>query len=260
MKKIIYAIGDIHGQFQLLEILLERINSYHFRKNPQANADILFLGDYIDRGLDSKKVIDTVRAGSKEFGYICLKGNHEALMLECLQSDDRNVWHTWIRNGGDATLRSFGYSVALSGYDHKALRTLIDEDRFTWLNSLELSYMHDDILFVHAGIEPEVPLSDQTERALLWIRNKFLNFEGDHGFGVVHGHTPNDAPIIKRNRIGIDTDAGSGKELTALVIDCSWDKLRKNPKFLIASWQVQLRPRQRFVKGSDKFKTLFKFR
>ena len=106
------------------------------------------------------------------------------------------------------------------------------QERLDWLDNLELTHQLDDIVCVHAGFLPEVPLSKQVEKDMLWIRKRFLESKYDFGFGIVHGHTPDKAPIVKSNRICIDTGAGMGGELTALVIDRPWSEIVSQPDFI----------------------------
>lgn len=131
------------------------------------------------------------------------------MLLECLATDDRQVWYTWLSNGGEETLAALGVSLRFGGYDPDALHKALGDDRVSWLKSLPLSRTVGPYLFVHAGIAPGVPLGDQQAKDLLWIRNRFLESEDDHGCVVVHGHTPGDEPVVRHNRICVDTGAVS---------------------------------------------------
>ncbi len=219
MKIITYAVGDIHGRDDLLEKMNERIIAHHNAYHPDTMARVIYLGDYIDGGPDSKNVIDRLIRGVGDFKTICLRGNHEDMMLNCLNSDNRQVWHTWLSNGGEETLASFGISLRFGGYDPQQLAEVLGPCRIQWLQSLPLFYQINHHLFVHAGIMPGIPLEMQQESDLLWIRNRFQESEEDHGFCVIHGHTPADEPVICANRIGIDTGAVSNGKLTAVVLD-----------------------------------------
>jgi serine/threonine protein phosphatase 1 len=199
---------------------------------PDSKAGIIYLGDYIDRGPSSRRVIDAVRNGLGEFDRIWLKGNHEAMMLDCLDPDRDDSWYGWLVNGGDATLQSFGYPLALRGYDSDVLAECLGDERVDWLSKLRLTYRVADYLFVHAGIRPGRRLEKQVERDLIWIREPFLSSRKDFGFVVVHGHTPVEEPEVKSNRICVDTGAVWGNRLTALVVDRTADELVRNPRFL----------------------------
>ncbi len=215
---VTYAVGDIHGRSDLLAQLLDHIRDHHALMHGGGEADIIFLGDYIDGGGDSLGVIDRLMRGVDGFRTFHLLGNHETLMLNCLETDDRQVWHTWLSNGGDTTLESLGVSLRFGGFDPDALRDALGPDRIEWLWRLSLYEVRDSYLFVHAGIVPGVPLEDQQPHDLVWIRSRFLDSEADHGHIVVHGHTPGDDPVVKPNRICIDTGATSNGNLTAAVL------------------------------------------
>lgn len=234
-EAIHYVIGDVHGEYKLLERMLEAIQSRHQWKTPDRDGVIVYLGDLVDRGPNSRRAIERARYGIDGFHNVFLKGNHEALMARCLETDDHSVWNTWLSAGGEATLRSFEYDVFHKGFNPEALRAALGERVVAWLGSLAPYYQFGDFLCVHAGLVPGIPLSDQREQDLLWIRNRFLHTESDFGYCVVHGHTPSDAPEVRPNRIGIDTGAGQGGELTALVIDRSWREVVEDPTFIQVS-------------------------
>lgn len=227
-----YVIGDIHGQQEQLCSLLDAIKSRHQWKHPDRQGKLIYLGDYIDRGEASKSVIERVMEGVEGFESVCLKGNHEALILRCLETEERSAWSTWMAVGGKPTLTSFGYDLSLERYDSDRLSEVLGDRVMNWLRSLRIYYRHADFLCVHAGLIPNVRLEDQNEKDMLWVRRKFLDSDFDFGFGVVHGHTPSNRPVVKRNRIGIDTGAGQHGELTALVIDRAWSDLVKEPTFV----------------------------
>lgn len=213
----VYAIGDVHGRDHLLERLHERISLDPQRPPDADRALVVHLGDYIDGGPRSDLVIDRLMRGSAQFDSICLLGNHEELMLECLSTDDRDVWWNWISNGGDKTLNAFGVSLR-AGYDCRELREALGESRIKWLRALPLHHASGVYLFVHAGIAPGVALALQQKKDMLWIRSRFLNSEEDHGYIVVHGHTQTVVPEVRHNRIGIDTGEARPKTLTAVAL------------------------------------------
>jgi serine/threonine protein phosphatase 1 len=141
--------------------------------------------------------------------FICLRGNHEALVLAAIEGGSAE--RHWLRNGGTATLRSYGVERARD----------LPAEHLEWFRTLPTS--HDDglRLFVHAGIDPDRPLDQQDDRDLLWIRDRFLDDERDYGRIIVHGHTPmrHGIPDLRTNRVGIDTAAGYGGPLTAAVFN-----------------------------------------
>lgn len=192
----IFAIGDTHGCAAELKELLGKID-------PQTGDTVVFLGDYIDRGPDSKGVVDTVRAYNPQgVNVVVLAGNHEDMM--CKVHADRNLWDWWLRNGGDATLESYG--------------GVIPTEVLQWALMLPVSYKLDGYFFVHAGVDPDVSIDAQEKGALLWIRSKFLASKKDFGVRVIHGHTPNDNPEVRPNRINVDTACVYGEKLTCVVL------------------------------------------
>ena len=219
MMPIYYAISDIHGRDDLLESLHERIVAYHHARHKGRQATIVHIGDYIDGGANSVGVIDRLMKGVPGFENICLKGNHEDLLLTCLDTENRQAWNTWLGNGGDETLLSLDVTFRFGGYDPKLLARALGEERIAWLRSLPLYHLTTHYLFVHAGIVPERPIEKQEKKDLLWIRNRFLDYDGDHGVRVVHGHTPADEPMVRPNRIGIDIGATSNGKLAVAVLD-----------------------------------------
>lgn len=210
-----YAIGDIHGRDDLLEALHERIAADHALRHKGERAVLVYLGDYIDRGARSPEVIDRVIRGLPGFESVCLKGNHEEMMLNCLASDAHHYWTLWLANGGDEVLTALGLRLER---DPVALAKALGSRRLQWLDTLKLTHRAGPYLFVHAGIAPGVPLAEQEPKDLLWIRRRFLNSDEDHGFTVVHGHTPSEEPELRPNRINVDTGATWNGRLTAVAL------------------------------------------
>jgi len=218
-------VGDIHGRADLLAALLDRIAENAVRHPKTATKRLIYLGDYVDRGPDSSAVIDMVlHDGPPGFEVVPLMGNHEEMMLRFLE--DIAVGRTWMMNGGDATLRSYG--VEPPGMFAGTPRLLDAQQRFAerlparhkrFLEGLAVSRIEGDYLFVHAGVRPGVPLDRQRTEDLLWIRDEFLDSDGDCGKIVVHGHTITLDPEFRRNRIGIDTGAYHSGQLTCLVLE-----------------------------------------
>lgn len=218
----LYAIGDVHGRLDLLEALTIRIRR-HAESLPEDTARrIIMLGDYVDRGPESQGVI-AMLVGRPPDGFerVCLKGNHEVLM-ESFVSDPA-IAHRWLKNGGLATLESYGIdSVTIADSSDAALSAkfayALPESHYRFLKRLPLSYECGDYFFAHAGIDPSVALDAQQEEALLWIRKPFLTSRKDFGRIVVHGHTIVDKAEIHPNRIAVDTGAYAGGPLTCLVL------------------------------------------
>jgi len=192
-----YAIGDIHGEKALLDDLHRRILADAAGRPGEKR--VIYLGDYIDRGPDSRGVVATLMAAPMPFPAIFLMGNHEAM---CLATDPED----WLYNGGQETLASYGGRI--------------DDSHRRWMEGLALSHRAGPWFFVHAGVDPRLPLAAQDRETLLWIRAPFLDHAGDmpEGVVVVHGHTPRRRPEIRPNRIGIDTGACYGGALTCAIL------------------------------------------
>lgn len=220
----IYAFGDIHGRADLLSDLLGVIDQ-DMARSPPVRAIEVFLGDYIDRGPDSRGVLDLLLRRSKQRETVFLRGNHEAVLLEMLQGSPRLI--DWRQFGLTETLRSYGLRPSLSPTmeEQMALRSelsqRIPEEHLTLLRSLPLSFACGDFFFVHAGIRPGIPLDEQSEEDLLWIRKDFLDSNRNFGKYIVHGHSPVMQPDIRPNRINIDTGAYATGNLTLLTIERS---------------------------------------
>lgn len=220
----IYAIGDIHGRLDLLRAIRERI-LVDARTSSAARKVVVYLGDYIDRGADSRAVVDLLLDQPLPgFQSVHLKGNHEQALLDFLQ--DATTAAEWFFYGGDATLRSYGVARPIPGGGPGALlkvqaelREKLPARHLSFYRSLALAHREGDYLFVHAGVRPGVPLDAQCARDLLWIREEFLDSQADHGCIVVHGHTIVPRPEVKRNRIAIDTGAYATGRLTCLRIE-----------------------------------------
>lgn len=229
--QLIYAIGDIHGRADLLALLLARIVADAARSKDAKRRTLVFLGDYIDRGPDSRRVVDMLLGELPDgFDAHFLKGNHEAIMLDFL--DDPSFIGHWLANGADATFRSYGMDVAeliRKGATpetwRRAFLASLPEAHREFFDTLELAVSFGDYLFVHAGVRPGVPLEAQDPQDLVWIRGPFLKSDEDFGKIVVHGHTPAPEPVMRPNRIGIDTGAVFTDRLTALKLEDGSKKL-----------------------------------
>ena len=220
----IYAVGDIHGRLDLLLALHDLIAEDAATAPDQAKT-IVYLGDYIDRGLESRGVIAHLLDGPlNDVSPVCLLGNHEETMLHFL--DEAGVGEAWLRFGGDATLYSYGVRISGPHSDRRTmitaqldLRENMPDAHLAFLRGLETHYRAGDYFFAHAGVRPGVPLEEQTVQDLIWIRDDFLRSKSDHGCVVVHGHSINLEVEDLPNRINIDTGAYATNVLTCLVLD-----------------------------------------
>ncbi len=224
----IYAIGDIHGRVDLLSGLLDLIERDR-ESRPAMPTLLLFLGDYVDRGPDSKGAVDFLINGLPAgLAPIFLKGNHEDLLLTFLQDPISGLG--WLHNGGGATMESYGVpksvireamwlrqeAVLEAG---SMFAAAMPPDHLRFYEQLSLFYRAGGYFFVHGGVRPGVPLERQREDDLLWIREEFLRWPDDFGAVVVHGHTPVQWPDDFANRIGIDTYAYQTGKLTAVGLE-----------------------------------------
>lgn len=219
----IYAIGDVHGRYDLLKLLLDAIGKHSAARGEPEALHLVFLGDLIDRGPDSAKVVDLVAELEGDTDQvIALMGNHEEAMLRGLDGD-LMVLQKWLQVGGSQTVRSYGLDLPERGGDlRRYLRTLkkqIPSRHTRWLRSLPLTARSGDYFFCHAGIRPGVALHRQSRDDLLWIREDFLDAADNFGAVVVHGHTISRDVVHRPNRIGIDTGAYSTGLLTALYLE-----------------------------------------
>lgn len=215
----IYAVGDIHGRADLLYETITRIDE-DLARRPTRYAIEVYLGDYIDRGPDSKTVIDLLTVRLVRNRAVCLRGNHEALLEAFLQ--DPAELRSWLHLGALQTFASYGVSLHSRMTIAELHRSLIDAFPRThelFLQCLRNSFCCGDFLFVHAGVRPGVPIEMQEPEDLLWIRGEFLSSRQDHGSFVVHGHTPVPHPDIHHNRINIDTGAWRSGTLTCIAIE-----------------------------------------
>jgi serine/threonine protein phosphatase 1 len=212
----LYVIGDIHGRLDLLDRLIDEID--RDAKEQGANCLTVTLGDYIDRGPDSRGVLDRLLSNPFPGDYVALKGNHEALLQSFLE--DPSVGAQWRRLGGLETLHSFGVSVG-KNYDPVAeqMRAALSPEHTRFLASLKMSLMVGRYFLCHAGVRPGVKLERQSPDDLLWIRDDFLNSTRDFGKIVVHGHNPTVEPEVLPNRINIDTGAFATGRLTCVVLE-----------------------------------------
>jgi serine/threonine protein phosphatase 1 len=215
--KRVYAIGDVHGCLDQLTALHALI-AEDLAERPIDAPELVHLGDLVDRGVDSAGVVALLAAGPPipDVPTVTLMGNHEHMMLAALAAADDEPAGLWLANGGDATLRSWAVprgAARATWPGHMLPRQLM------FLRDLAVTHRVGPYVFVHAGLRPGIALAHQTRHDMLWIREPFLSFTGDLGAVVVHGHTPNPEPVIRGNRIGIDTGAVMGGALTCAVLE-----------------------------------------
>jgi serine/threonine protein phosphatase 1 len=221
----LYCIGDIHGRADLLAAMFDGIGADLAEHPPAQQGILVFVGDYVDRGLQSREVIDMILADPlPELTKVCLKGNHDESALQFLR--DSQFGPIWFSYGGDATLLSYGVrmpagKVGSERYEgmRQQFEAALPPSHLEFLTNLQMTYECGDYLFVHAGVRPGVAFADQNPEDLMWIREEFLDSRQDFGKVVVHGHSVSDAPELKRNRIGIDTGAYASNRLTCLILE-----------------------------------------
>jgi serine/threonine protein phosphatase 1 len=236
----VYAVGDIHGRLDSLDAMLDLIERDR-ASLPDARTTIVFLGDFVDRGPDSRGVVERMLNLIITETTICaLKGNHEEILLSAA-ANDRASLALFNRVGGKQTMLSYGMTD--DEYDHLALselagsiRQYIPQQHLDYLAGLAEHLSIGSYRFVHAGVRPGIAFDEQVGSDLRWIRAEFLNHKGAHDGIVVHGHTVTDAPVNLVNRIGIDTGAFASGRLTAVVLE------NQERRFL--STQPDMEPRQ----------------
>jgi serine/threonine protein phosphatase 1 len=222
-----YAIGDIHGQLEKLQVAHAFIAEDMARHGA---APIVHLGDLVDRGPDSRGVIDFLMAGQASGqDWVVLKGNHDRMFTGYLDSKDHHdprltATLSWLhpRLGGAATLASYGVVNAADRpirKVHAEALAAVPAVHRSFIDGLPTWHQIEDVVFVHAGIRPGIPLEAQIEDDLVWIREPFLSDTTDHGALIVHGHTVVEVPTHYGNRVNIDTAAGYGGPVTAIVIE-----------------------------------------
>jgi serine/threonine protein phosphatase 1 len=216
----IYAIGDIHGRLDLLERAIAAIQRDVEERGPAALT--VTLGDYVDRGPESRGVLDRLAGDPFPTPYVALKGNHEALLEEFLT--DATTGSYWRQQGGAQTLQSYGIRLGrLIGSNfataQKQFEAALPQAHRQFLDSLKISFTRGAYFFCHAGVRPEVPLDQQSDHDMLWIRDDFLSSSRNFGKIVVHGHTPVPEPVVLPNRISIDTGAFMTGRLTCVALE-----------------------------------------
>ena len=218
--RALFAIGDVHGRIDLLHEMIKAIEHDIATSDDCDRPHLVFLGDYIDRGAQSREVIDALIAlqSRSDLETTFLIGNHEAFCLKFIQ--DARIGPMWARHGGLETLQSYGVSLIQHGHDWTRARDAflhhLPSAHLAFLLALKPMAAFADYVFVHAGVRPGVALDAQEIKDLLWIREGFLDRRVDCGKTVVHGHTPVTRPELKDGRIGIDSGAYMTGNLSAV--------------------------------------------
>lgn len=221
----VYAIGDIHGRRDLLEDMYSQVQS-HISEYPVERVIILFLGDYVDRGPDSRGVIDFLLSleDGEALSHIFLIGNHEKAMLDFMEHPEEAI--AWLSWGGDAALKS--YDVPMKNEKGKrkppdklaaSLSRNVPHAHLKFLNNLKTHHIEDGYIFVHAGLRPGVEINKQTEDDMLTIREEFVYSKARFDKIVVFGHTIMEEPYYENGRLGIDTGAYATNILTCAVLE-----------------------------------------
>lgn len=223
-RQVVFAIGDVHGRSDLLAALLQEISL-----DPAVGAGaatLVFVGDYVDRGADSRGVIDQLLTlPARGLGeLVFLRGNHDQMLLDFIA--DPATGPAWMSVGGGVALTSYGLAPPGPSAEPaawapiaRAFADALPPAHRVFLENLRLSWRSGDYVFVHAGVRPGRPLEEQTARDLLWIRQGFLNDRRPLPWTVVHGHTPSESVHADLRRIGIDTGAYATDVLTAVRLE-----------------------------------------
>ena len=216
-----YLIGDIHGRLDLFEAMVAAIEDDDASREP-LDTHIVLLGDLVDRGPDSAGVVALARNWQSQRSVRVLAGNHEQMMLDAFTKPE--ILRHFLKHGGRETVMSYGLSKKQFNAMNleelfAALPQLISSVERDYIASFEEYIIAGDYLFVHAGIDPELPIDQQNRNDLLWIRDRFLSHEGPLDKVVVHGHTISSRVMYCGNRIGIDTGAFRSGVLSALVLE-----------------------------------------
>lgn len=218
----VYAIGDVHGELDLLQNLLSQVVADNHSRG-FAQTTLVFLGDFIDRGSGAAPLLHMF-ANLRDANVVVLKGNHEAALVDVYRGDQEAMGF-WLKFGGQATMLGLGIdqqmlNTASAEQMLAALQSSLKREIVDWLADLPHSWVLGDYVFVHAGIKPGVSLKNQDPDDLLWIRKPFLTSRRRHEKVIIHGHTVEPgAPRLGGNRIGIDTGAFEHGRLTALGLE-----------------------------------------
>lgn len=215
----VYAIGDVHGRLDLLTRLLAEIEAQEAIL-PPARTTLVLLGDIIDRGPQSREVVELVMRRRASMSAIMLRGNHEDIAVAAWLGD-REALEGWLQHGGIQTLESYGVAASdIEGADlteaQRLIHSAIPASVIAWFRNLPTCHRCGDYAFVHAGIRPGIPLARQDDNDMMWIRQEFLDYQRPHGAVIVHGHSVSDSVELRGNRIGVDTGAYLTGRLSAV--------------------------------------------
>jgi serine/threonine protein phosphatase 1 len=217
------AIGDLHGHFAELQSLYWSLINDH-DVNP-ATDTFVFLGDYVDGGPDTRKVVSWLMAMQRRYPHwVLLRGNHEDMLLRAIRRhDDPSAFGTWYYQGGRATHYSYlvpsDLATSAGSFMVAAPQRVIPREHLHWLAGLPFYHETEDFIFVHAGLRPPLPPAANSETDLLWIRDEFIRSPYDWGERVIYGHTASTEPVVQRNKVGIDTMFFDEGKLTAVILD-----------------------------------------
>ena len=221
--KRLYAVGDVHGCYDEMYDLISLIEKDNAALDPK-DCIIVFLGDLIDRGPDSRAVLEYLITSPPEFAKTyCLKGNHEEMLLSVMRNEAERI-PQWLTYGGKSFVESYGVDIdmlsSLDAYDMQhILRKYIPSSHLDFVDGMLDCISFEDYFLVHAGVDPEVSREDQEPKTMRWIREPFLSSKTKLGYRVVHGHTIESEPVFTQNRIGIDTGCYETGILSAIVIE-----------------------------------------
>lgn len=207
-----FAIPDLHGRDDLLVKALSMLNAEY-----DVGGTIVFLGDYIDRGPESRQVVERLMRGPSDpkWYWICLSGNHETMFTEAETNLGRSEY--WMQNGGIATMRSFGWTGAQDAID---FNKTLDQELRDWVRDLPLVYQDNHRVYVHAFIEDGKPMEKQNQYRMMWSRYRDSDVGGYMGKHVVHGHQAHvDGPKYFEHRTNLDTRAYETGRLCIGVFD-----------------------------------------
>jgi serine/threonine protein phosphatase 1 len=213
----VYAIGDVHGCLDQLAAIHALIAD-DLTARPVREPLLVHLGDYVDRGVDSAGVVARLaeREALPDVPTVNLMGNHEHMMLDAIASGEAEAVELWLANGGAESLASWDVPRSAQPADWAGY---LPRPHLLFLRDLAVRHEAGGYLFVHAGVRPGIPLERQSRHDLMWIREPFLSSKGSFGAVVVHGHTPRQEPVVRPNRIGVDTGAVLGGVLTCVVLE-----------------------------------------
>lgn len=214
----LFAIGDIHGHYQELTGLVGQLAGDGME--PERDT-IVFLGDFVDSGPESKRVVEQLMAWQERFPHwVFLMGNHDAMMTDALDhEDDPDRFSLWFGQGGEETLRSYLGDEGEGETSLPRLSMVVPQEHRAWLRDLALFHETGQHIFVHAGLRPPLPPERNRRHDLLWIRERFILSEHDWGKRVIFAHTPVQEPLVLPNKIGIDTLPRNEGRLCAVELD-----------------------------------------